>query len=134
MKELTISDKVRYFEFGTYTFKIIRQQTGVQTIENVFAYLSNKKNTGEVDSEGKSITEPIMSQLEHVDFICQFLFACAKHGALAMRQEVDFNDVNVSDWMDQIGYTAAMELVLQLIECYADNEKNHKAPVMGQPA
>lgn len=131
MSEREISGRKRYFQFGTYTFKIIRQQTGMQYIEGVFAALANKKKIG--TENGKDITEPVMSQLEHIEFLSQFLFSCAKHAALSLNEKIDFNEVNVSDWMDEIGYESAMSLVLELIESYAEEEKNHKAPVMGQP-
>ena len=127
MIQRDISGTVRYFYFGTYTFKIIRQNTGLQFIEDVFSHLSNKKK---VDNE----VVPVMSQLEHIDFLAQFIFACAKHAAMSLKKEVDFTEIDVSDWMDILGYESSMGLVLELINSYAEAEKNHQAPVMGQPA
>lgn len=127
MIQREISGVVRSFYFGTYTFKIIRQNTGIQFIEDVFNHLANKKK---VDDK----FEPVMSQLEHIDFLAQFIFACAKHAAMSLKKEVDFNEIDVADWMDVLGYESAMALVLELINSYADAEKNHQAPVMGQPA
>lgn len=133
MSEREISGKVRHFQFGTYTFKIIRQQTGVQFMEDVFFNLANKKKIG--TENGKDVFgPPIMSQIDHIDYLCQFLFSCAKHAALSLKEEIDFNEVDVSDWMDIIGYESAMSLVTELIESYAESEKNHKAPAMGQHA
>lgn len=126
-----ISGKTRHFQFGTYTFKIIRQDTGLQYIEDVFTHLSNKKKRIE---DGKEVESPVMSQLEHIDFLSAFLLSCAKHGAMTVKEAIDFNEVDVSNWMDEIGYESAMALVVELVESYADVEKNHKAPVMGQPA
>lgn len=128
MSEREISGRKRYFQFGTYTFKIIRQQTGVDTVEEVFNRLANKKK----NESGEEVK--ILSQIDHIDYLSQFLFSCAKHAALALKEEIDFTELDVSDWMDEIGYDSAMRLVTELIEAYADVEKNHKAPVMGQPA
>lgn len=133
MSEREISGRKRFFQFGTYTFKIIRQQTGVQFIEDVFSNLANKKRIGHENGED-IYGPPIMSQIDHIDYLTQFLFSCAKHAALSLKESIDFNDVDVSDWMDQIGYESAMALVTELIESYAESEKNHKAPAMGQHA
>ena len=136
MIQREISGIVRHFYFGTTTFKIIRQNTGLQYIEEVFTHLSNKKKVGEEIIGGKTIdkNEPVMSQLEHIDFLAEFIFACAKAAAITLKNEVDFNEADAAYWMDVLGYEDAMTLVLELINSYADVGKNHQAPVMGQPA
>lgn len=111
-----IGEEDRGFSFGTHTFRIIREVSKVDSIEEVFEKLTNEKKE--------------LSLTNHIDFICTFLFCCARHYNESQGKEIDFKIVNVSDWMDELGLGESMKLVLELIKVYT--EKNLKASAMGQ--
>jgi|SRR5688572_24024022 len=100
----------RGFRFGTYTFKIISEISDLKTIESLFAALKD----------------------EPLKFLSVFYFACAKHYAISKKQEVDFNESDVCDWLDEIGFQESQIMLTELLNSYT--LKNMKAPMTGQAA
>jgi hypothetical protein len=110
MIEFEVSGVKRGFKLGTYTFKLINELAGTKTVEDVF----NKLKT---QDEG---------------FTCVFYFCCAKHYAMSKKIEVDFQEVDVADWMDDLGLEKILEISTQLFKTYIT--KNQPAPTTGQSA
>lgn len=110
MTEFEIEGHKRGFKLGTYTFKLINKETGTKNIQDVLARLQ---------------------QTDDQDFRCSFYFCCAKHYALSNKQEIDFEEVDVADWMDEIGADRMLEMTNELFKTYV---KNLTAPATGQVA
>lgn len=108
--EFEVFGKIRGFKFGTYTFKLINQATGTKTVQDVFTKL-NEHDEG---------------------FTCTFYFCCAKHWAMSKKQEVDFDEVEVADWLDELGMDKVRETTTELFKAYIS--KNQIAPAMGPEA
>jgi hypothetical protein len=104
--EFEVFGKQRGFKLGTYTFKLINQATGTKTVEEVFAKLKEH-------DEG---------------FTCTFYYCCAKHHALSNKSEVDFEEVDVADWLDELGTDKVREITTELFKVYIS--KNQTAPQM----
>lgn len=104
MIEVEINKVKRGFKFGTYTFKIITQLTGISDVGQVFGKL-----------EGKDL-----------GFMVTFFLACAKHYSLSMKQEVNYDEMEVGEWIDEIGLPKAEEILTELIQTYT--LKNQRAP------
>lgn len=126
-----ISGKKRAFEFGTRTFVFIHELTGVKVIDEVFERLANKRKKLEIKPGDNDPfeSEPIVSEIEHIEFIVKFMFACAKTGSEFNDEPIDYSLAKVYSWFDELGYENSMNLLNQLIEVYA--EKNLKAPLGG---
>lgn len=117
MIEFQIEGRTRGFKFGTYTFKLINQLTGEKSIEEVFALLDGSDKT----------------PMERIEFKRMFFLACAQHYAMSKKQEIDFNELDVSDWIDEIGYTDMQTYLGELIKVYLEKaSKNSKALETGQ--
>lgn len=106
MEEFEIDGRKRGFLLGTYTFKLIKQVTGINNIPEVL----KKMQDGDED------------------FKCSFYFCCAKYYALHNKQEVDFEEIDVARWQDVLGYRM-IEITDSLFQAYT---KNWTAPTMGQ--
>lgn len=105
--QFEVFGKTRGFKLGTYTFKLINQATGTKTVEEVFERF--KENNQE--------------------FALAFYYCCAKHHALSNKQEIDFEEVDVADWIDDIGFDKLREMTTDLFKVYIS--KNLQAPVTG---
>jgi MinD-like ATPase involved in chromosome partitioning or flagellar assembly len=110
MTDFEIDGIKRGFKLGTYTFKLINQVSETKTIQDVIQKLTNQ------DEEFTSI----------------FYFCCAKHWAMANKIPIDFEEVHVADWMDELGSERMKEITGELFKVYIS--KNLKAPAMGHPA
>jgi hypothetical protein len=106
--EFEVLGKQRGFKLGTYTFKLINQLAGTKTIEEVFDRMKNND----------------------IDFNLTFYFCCAKHYAMSNKQTIDFQEVDVSDWLDELGQQKMSEITTELFKVYL--LKNLKAPETGQ--
>lgn len=106
--EFEVFGKQRGFTLGTYTFKLINQTAGTKTIEEVFEKM----------------------QSNDIGFNLTFYFCCAKHYAMKLKQTIDFEEVDVADWLDELGQAKTAELTKELFEVYL--LKNLKAPATGQ--
>lgn len=106
--EFEVFGKQRGFKLGTYTFKMINQMAGTKTIEEVFERL---KSGG-------------------MDFASTFYFCCAKHYAMSNKTPIDFEEVDVADWLDELGPQRASEITVELFKVYT--LKNLGAPETGQ--
>jgi hypothetical protein len=112
--EKEIQGKTVGFKFGTYTFKVIRQLTGIEVMEDVFRKLTVNNN---------------------VEFLVSFLQACAIHYAKEKGQNSEITEEQVCDWMDEIGLADSRMMIMELIKAFT--VKNLKAPVTAgqdQPA
>ncbi len=130
MIEREIDGITRRFVFGTLTFKILKDIAGVKKINEVFERLVNKrvkKGATEIDVFEE---EAIADEIGHIDFIVEFLFACAKTAADLKGDAVDFNITKVYGWFDSLGMNSAMSLIKELTEMYT--EKNRPALETGQ--
>lgn len=109
MVEFQVNGKTRGMKFGTYTFQLINQIAGQQlTVAEIF----DKLTTGVVG------------------FSTIFYLACAQHYAKSKKVPIDFEDVDVADWMDDLGATEAARVTGELLKAYT--EKNLPAPTTGQ--
>jgi hypothetical protein len=124
MVEVEIGGVKRGFRLGMQTFRMMREITGIDTLDDVFRGIAN--NAAPSGHE----KQPIRSQIDHVFFINDFLYACAKDYARVAKQPFDYTKEDISDWMDECGLQEAMQVVGKLIQTY--NEKNSKAPATGQ--
>lgn len=104
MIEVEINGVKRGFKFGTYTFKLITEITGITDVNEIFGSLSG----------------------QNLGFLPAFYFACAKHYSLSNKQPVDFTEVDVADWIDEMGVEKAHEVLSELVKAYT--VKNQKAP------
>jgi hypothetical protein len=53
-----------------------------------------------------------------IDFNLTFYFCCAKHHAMSNKQPVDFLEVDVSDWLDELGQQKMAEITTELFKVY----------------
>ena len=106
--EFEVFGKQRGFKLGTYTFKLINQIAGTKTIEDVFERMKSND----------------------IDFNLTFYFCCAKHYAMSNKQPIDFLEVDVSDWLDELGQAKMTEITTELFKVYL--LKNLPAPATGQ--
>jgi hypothetical protein len=109
--EIDINGQKRGFKFGTYTFKVIREISGVDTIEGVFTTLTKSNNA---------------------EFIVSFVQACAIHYAKEKGLDTKITDMQVSDWIDEMGLVNCRLMITELIRAYT--AKNLPAPATGQLA
>lgn len=121
---IEINGTERGFLFGTYTMKLIREETGILTVEELWGNLFPKVQK---DEDGNVVRQII--DIDYLSFLTKFYYCCAKHYALSNKQKVEFSEIDVSDWLDEIGKDKALEIFNILIKTYT--EKNLKAPAMG---
>jgi hypothetical protein len=125
-----ILGKRRSFVLGTKTFKYLHELTGIATINEVFERLVNKRKIIAEDGDVKFSEEPLVTEIEHLDFMAKTFYCLAKTGSELNDEPVDFNEIKTTHWIDIIGYTRASEIILQSVEAYT--EKNRIAPMTGQ--
>ena len=106
--EFEVFGKTRGFKLGTYTFKLINQEAGTKTIEEVFERMKSGAT----------------------DFASTFYFCCAKHYAMSKKQAIDFEEVDVADWLDELGLDKTAQITTELFKVYTS--KNAEAPETGQ--
>lgn len=107
MIEFEIEGKTRGFKFGTYTFNLINKLAGTKSTEEVFEKL--KEGT--------------------VEFTAAFYLACAQHYCMSKKIEIDFQEVDVIDWLDELGFERTQNITTDLLKIYTT--KNLKAPETG---
>jgi len=107
--EIKLGEKIMGFKFGTYTFKVIRELTGVDTIEEVFKKLTVSNNA---------------------EFIVSFVQSCAIHYAKEKKQDYNFSDMDAAGWIDEMGLVTSRLMITELIKAYT--AKNLPAPTTGQ--
>lgn len=98
--EFEIDGKQRGFRFGTFAIKVISGLTGISDVHEIFRRIQN----------------------QDLDVLLKFYYGCAVHFAEHKKQEVNFNEADVSDWCDELGLDKVNEMTLKLIKTY--NEKN----------
>ncbi len=108
MIEFQVNGQTRGFKFGTYTFKLINELAGTKTVEDVFEGMKDG----------------------NVEFVSKFYYACAKHYALTKKIALDFEEVDVCDWIDDMGPDEVGRITNELMRIYTS--KNVKAPAAGQ--
>jgi hypothetical protein len=107
MIEFDINGTTRGFKFGTYTFNLINKLAGTKTTEDVFERL--KEGTPE--------------------FTASFYMACATHYCMSKKIAIDFEEVDVIDWLDELGFEKTQTITVDLLKIYTT--KNLKAPEKG---
>lgn len=108
MEEFEVFGQTRGLKLGTYTFKLINELAGTKTIQDVMERFTQGDD----------------------GFNCSFYFCCAKHWAMSKKKEIDFAEVDVIDWLDELGQEKVKEITNSLFKVYV--EKNLKAPETGQ--
>lgn len=103
-KEFDIDGVTRGFRFGTYTIKLIGDNTGVKDIGTIFKKIS----------EGD------------IGMLLAFFHASAIHYCQHKKMEIDFQEVDVSDWMDNIGIETVNTYLRELLNQYTP--KNSQPP------
>lgn len=104
MIEREINGVTRKFKFGTYTLKIIGQDTGEKVLNKVFDRLISGD----------------------YPFILSFCWACAKHASIELGESPVPSEMEVSNWMDDLGVDQTDKLLAELIDAY--KAKNLTAP------
>jgi hypothetical protein len=107
MIEREIKGVKRSFEFGTHTFRVIAQDTGMTAMQDIFDRI------GKVD----------------VPFWVSVFFATAKTACWLDKTKVDFTEDDVYLWVDEISINELESILAQLIDAY--KTKNIKAPTTG---
>ena len=125
-----IEGKAREFVFGTLTFKILKDVAGIKSINEVFERLANKRMKKHAIDGDVFENDPISDDIDHQEFIVEFLFACAKTACDLKQEAVDFSVSRVYGWFDEMGVSSSMSLIQDLTKMYT--EKNQPAPVAGQ--
>jgi len=108
--EFEVDGVRRGFKFGTYALRVISKETGIADIKEIFKRIEQ----GDLDVLGK------------------FYYGSAVHYAKSKTpklkdEDIDFDEVAVSDWMDMIGQDKIAEMTLQLLESY--QPKNSQPPM-----
>ena len=106
--EFEVFGKQRGMKLGPYTFKLINKETGTKTVEEVFERM----------------------QAKEYDFALSFYFCCAKHYAMSNKIPIDFEEVHVADWIEELGTEKMGEITSELFKVYI--LKNLSAPATGQ--
>lgn len=108
--EFEAGGKLRGWRFGTYSIKIISERTGVKDIAEIFRLMAEQDLT----------------------IILAFYYACAVTYAHHKGQEVDFKEVDVSEWVEEIGFEKANEYSLRLTSQYLPKNLNPPAENPGE--
>ena len=102
--ELKIGDKLRGFKFGTYSMSITCQK------ENC--------TLGELITKLDGNVQPLT--------VLHVIYGGAVAYCKSKKQKIDFEDIDVSDWLDELGFDVAMNLLRAGLEVY--EPKNSAAP------
>ena len=105
--ELKIGDKTRGFKFGTYSMSITCQKENCTLGELIL----------KLDGEAQPLT------------VLHVIYGAAVSFAKSKKQVVDFDESEVSDWLDELGFDTAMKLLRAGLEVY--EPKNSSPP--GEP-
>lgn len=106
--ELKIGDKVRGFKFGTYSMSITCQKENCTLGELIL------KISGEV--------QPLT--------VIHVIYGGAVAYAKSKKLPIDFDESDISDWLDELGFDVGMKLLREGLEVY--EPKNFVAPETGQ--
>lgn len=105
--ELKIGDKVRGFKFGTYQMSITCQKENCTLGELIV----------KLDGDVQPLT------------VLHVIYGAAVSFAKSKKQVIDFDESDVSDWLDELGFDVAMKLLRAGLEVY---EPKNSAPP-GEP-
>jgi hypothetical protein len=108
MIEFEINGVKRGFKLGPYTFKLINQVSDTKTIDDVLKKMKD----------------------ESQDFAFILYFCCAKHWAMINKLPIDFEEVHVAEWIEELGSDRMKEITEELFKTFM--AKNVKAPMTGQ--
>lgn len=106
--ELKIGDKVRGFKFGTYSMSITCQKENCTLGELIL------KISGEV--------QPLT--------VIHVIYGGAVAYCKSKKLPIDFDESDISDWLDELGFEVGMKLLREGLEVY--EPKNSVAPATGQ--
>lgn len=123
--KFTIGEKERGFKFGTYTARLIEEQSKLK-LSDFLNRMSGKAVEEEVDGQ------KVVRQIEAPDLECQskFYFCCALHYAKSNKTEADFDQADVDDWRDELGADKLNEITADLFNQYS--LKNSTPPMTGE--
>lgn len=121
----TAGGKERGFKFGTYTARLIEEKSGMKFSDFLSKMIGK---TIDEEIEGDIVTKTI----ESPDLECQskFYFCCALHYAKSKKIEVDFDQIEVDDWRDELGTEKVSEISIELFNQYSS--KNLNPPMTGE--
>ena len=114
--EFEIGGKKRGFKFGTYALSVACKKEGC-SVDALFRRCGIPYR----DEAGNVKADPIDLQA----FI-NLWYGAAIHFAKSAGQEVDFTEVEVSDWCDELGQERVEAMLLEAIIPY--NPKNSTSP------
>lgn len=103
--EFELGGKTRGFRFGTYSTRLIEEQTGVSDLQTIMDRLKE----------------------QNIKMLSAFFFSCARHYSHSVsKQPVDYDEVDVNDWLDELGPAKAADAMLALFHQYLP--KNSEPP------
>jgi hypothetical protein len=105
----------RGFKFGTYAFKVACEKAGLPLSE-----LMKKIGVAyRVGTEPDGIT-PIMAK-DPIDLgsLLSLFYGAAVHYTESKKQKADFSEVEVSDWVDELGFDAVNKMLSDGLNQYS---------------
>jgi hypothetical protein len=106
--DFTISEKPRGFKFGTYALKVATDLEKCSLSDFMLKFSS--------DEGLRNI---------NIGTLINVFYGAAVHYAKSKKQEIDFNDADVSDWIDELGYDEATRMLTEGFQQYSP--KNSKS-------
>jgi hypothetical protein len=110
----------RGFKFGTYAFKVACEKDG-SILSDLLKKIGIPYQKG-VDSEGKPL---MVRDGVNLTSLLNVFYGAAVHFTESKKQEANFELVDVSDWIDELGYDRVNEMLGEGLTQYAP--KNSKS-------
>lgn len=106
--EFKIGDRDRGFKFGTYALKVSTELEKCSLSDLMLKFSS--------EDELRNVS---------ISTLLNIFYGAAVHYAKSKKQEIDFNDADVSDWIDELGYDEATKMLTEGFQQYSP--KNSKS-------
>jgi hypothetical protein len=100
--EFEIGGKKRGWRFGPYSLKFISKTTGVSNMKELFKRLAE----------------------EDIEMMLAFYYACAVTYSHHKGEKEDYNEVDVSEWVEEIGFDKVNEYTQILLKQYVPKNLN----------
>lgn len=113
--EFKIGDVQRGFRFGTWAMKVIADESGVKDIKQTF------KDIQGIADDGSRKAPDLNTMLI-------FYYACAVNYTLHVKQKVDFDMYEVSEWVSELGFERINDMTLELFDMYMPKKINPPKP------
>lgn len=114
--EFEAGGKKRGFKFGTYALSVACKKEDC-SVDVLF----RRCGIPYKDEDGEYKRDPV-----DLGAFINLWYGAACHYAKSKGQEVDFQDVDVSDWMDELGQEKVTEMLIEAITPY--QPKNSTSP------